>query len=258
MNYSTKVLPILRKTRSMLWPHFGKAKIIKQKSSSAVTIVTQLDKDIETFVIKALKKVYPDIPFVGEECGGNRTAERFWLMDPIDGTQHFVRGLPFCTVMLALIEKGEVVFSAIYDFVGNKMYHAQKGKGAYCDNKKIKVSNRPLNQSYICWEAHLDNPENISTFNRLRDETVLLKTISAGWEFAMVACGKLDGRICFAPFGNDYDYAPGALLVLEAGGMVANLGTNKYSYANTNFIAANPTVFSQLTTGQSAIFPIHQ
>ena len=84
----------------------------------------------------------------------------------------------------------------------------------------------------------------------------MFKAGSSGFEFAMVASGKLDGRLCFDSYGKDYDFAPGSLLVEEAGGVVANIGSREYDYRNGNFIAANPLVFKQLTEGPDAIFPI--
>src|SRR4029078_7839963 len=95
-------------------------------------------------------------------------AERLWLVDPIDGTAHFIRGLPFCTTMLALIEDVTVTFSAIYDFVNDIMYYAERGRGSYQDGKRIRVSGRPLADSYIGWETHIDKPENMQKVLKLR------------------------------------------------------------------------------------------
>jgi fructose-1,6-bisphosphatase/inositol monophosphatase family enzyme len=72
----------------------------------------------------------------------------------------------------------------------------------------------------------------------------------------MVASGKLDGRIMLDPYGKDYDLLPGALLVAEAGGVVANIGSSNYDYKNFNFIAANPAVYHDLTDGNDVIFPL--
>lgn len=179
-------------------------------------------------------------------------------MDPIDGTGHFVRGLPFCTSMIALIERGRVNFSAIYDFVNDHMYWAELGMGAFCNSERLKVSSRSLGQSYIGWESHLDKEENLQIFMELRNRAILFKAVVSGWEYAMIASGKLDARICFDPYGKDYDFAPGSLLVSEAGGVVANLGSNDYDYRNTNFIAANPVVFKELTEGHEALFPLQK
>lgn len=256
MNYSQTVLPILRETRPLLLPHWGTAEVINQKGAASFTIVTQLDLDVETLISTKLKQLDPTIPFVGEEGGGDRGAERFWLMDPIDGTSHFTRGLPFCTSMLALINQGKVVFAAIYDFLQDRMYWAERGQGAFLDKQPLKVSQRSLKDAYMGWETHLDKEENRARFYGLRTKTILFNTISAGWEFTMVAAGRLDGRVCFDGHGQDYDYAPGSLLVQEAGGMVANLGSTNYDYRNTDFIAANPVIFRELTEGEAALFPI--
>ena len=237
-------------------PHWGNAEVLRQKTESAGDVVTKLDEEVERYLANGLSKVLPGIAFVGEEFGGDRSAERFWLCDPIDGTQHFIRGLPFCTTMLALVENGQIIFSVIYDFINDIAYHAEQGKGAYENNKPIRVSNRPITNSYISYEARLNKPEDQQKFLQLRAKVILLNTISAGYELAMVATGKLEARICFDPYGGDYDYAPGALLVQEAGGKVVNLGTDTYDYRNVNLIAANPLVHNSLTQGPDAIFPI--
>ncbi|MDP3769484.1 MAG: inositol monophosphatase [Candidatus Sungbacteria bacterium] len=254
-SYTKEVVPLVRSVREMLVPFYGNTEILRQKGDSAVTVVTELDIKIEEFFAEELKKRYPAIDFVGEETGGNRSAEQFWLVDPIDGTSHFVRGMPFCTTMLALIEKGEVVFSVIYDFMGDVIYVAEKGKSATMNGTAIHVSKRKLAEAYISFETDLDKEENNIICHSLRSRCVLVNTISSGFEHAMVACGKLDGRICKDPYGKDYDYAAGSLLVAEAGGCVVNIGAALYDYRNLNFIAANPVIFKELTEGDGAVFP---
>lgn len=256
MNYSEKVIPILRQLRPVVLPHWGSAEVIGKKSDSATDVVTEVDVEVEKIASKGLTEIYPDIEFVGEEQGGNRGAKRFWLMDPIDGTGHYIRGLPFCTTMIALIEDGQVNFSAIYDFLNDNMYWAERGKGAFRDNDRLQVSNRTLAQSYIGWEIRRDKKENDEIFSELRKRAVLFKSVSAGWEYAMIAAGKLDARICFDPYGKDYDFSPGSLLVSEAGGVVANLNSDSYDYRNTNFIAANPIIYKELTSGNNPLFPL--
>lgn len=256
MTYSEKVLPILRKLRPFLLPHWGNAKAIAHKGKMKSDAVTALDVAGENLVAKELKKLYPGIGFVGEECGGNRTAKRFWLMDPLDGTSHYMRGLPFCTSMLALIEEGQVNFAAIYDFINDHIYWAERGGGAFKDGARLRVSSRSLSEAYTGWETHVERGDNMRIFLELKEKTVLFKCVSAGWEFAMIAEGKLDARVCFDPWGKDYDFAPGSLLVSEAGGVVANLGVRTYNYTNLNFIAANSVVYKELTEGKDALFPV--
>jgi len=127
MEYRDIIEKALRGQREYLLAHFGKVFAVNQKTESAVSIVTEIDIEIEKRVSAELANAFPDIPFVGEECGGNREAESYWLMDPIDGTQHYMRGLPFATSMLALVEKGAVKAGAIYDFVNDILYYAEVG-----------------------------------------------------------------------------------------------------------------------------------
>jgi myo-inositol-1(or 4)-monophosphatase len=256
MTYHERVLPVMKDTRDMLRKDWGVARAVNQKSDSAWSVVTQLDLDVESRVSRELASLFPDIVFVGEEYGGDRTAKKFWLMDPIDGTAHYMRGLPFCTSMLALIDEGAVVFSAIYDFLNDRMYWAEKGRGAFCNDEKLRVSERRLREAFVSFETNIDRPANAVLRSKLREKTDLVSTFSAGWEFAMVASGKLEARICFDPYGNDYDFAPGTLLVAEAGGMVANIGSSSFDYRNLNFIAANKTVYGELTEDVGAIFPV--
>lgn len=246
MSYRDTVLPIIRETRTITLPSYGSAGIVKEKSAHPADIVTELDGRVEQFLSEKLAVAYPDIAFVGEENGGDRTAERFWLVDPIDGTGHYLRGLPFCTTMLALIEHGVVTFSVVYDFVTDTMYWAERGQGAYKNNERIQVSKRTLEQSYLCVESDISKRDNKDYFFKLDKKIATFHSVSAGWEFAMVACGKMDGRVMFDAWGNDYDYAPGSLLVEEAGGIVTNINSTGYDYKNTNLIAANPKVYSEL------------
>lgn len=168
---------------------------------------------------------------------------------------HFIRGMPYCTTMVTLIDKGEVIFSAIYDFINDVMYHAEKGLGAFENGRRISVSERPINHSIVALETNQAKPANIEIRNKIRAKSLLIQTISAGYEFVLVATGKIEGRICYDPFGKDYDYAPGSLLVSEAGGTVINIGSTFYDYRNTNLIAGNQNLVKDFTEGPSVIFP---
>ena len=91
--------------------------------------------------------------------------------------------------------------------------------------------------------------------NKVREKSAILQMMTAGYEFVLVATGKIEARMCVDPYGKDYDYAPGSLLVSEAGGIVTNIGSSTYDYRNTNLIAGNKNVVETYTKGESAIFP---
>jgi len=240
----------------MLMPQFGRIQALKYKGADASSIVTERDIAVETFIADELQKSRPDIGFVGEEHGGDRSAERFWLCDPIDGTGYYERGVPLCTVMLALIEYGEVTFGAVYDFVNDKLYHAEHGKGAFENDVPIHVSDRGLRDGYVFLESDIEQDGNVALFVELPRQTRYEVTMAAGSDFVEVATGRREARITKNPFGKDYDYAPGALLVKEAGGIVTNIGKRTFDYRNLDSIAANPTTYKDLTEGKDAIFPI--
>ena len=252
----TEILEIIKASRAISLPLWGKVDGTNLKGDSAASVVTIIDQEVEEYLKKEFAQIEPTIDFVGEEYGGNRDAERFWLIDPIDGTGHYVRGTPFCTTMVSLIEHGEVTFSVIYHFVTDTMFYAVKGGGAWRNSEKIFVSNRPIAQSYIVFESNIKKTENMAFYHKLREKCVMISMVCSGYEHCMVASGQLEGRVTFDGYGQDYDFAPGTLLIREAGGTVANIGSTTYDYRKTNYIAANPDVFTSLTKGETAIFPI--
>lgn len=248
-------IDVAREAGRFIAPHFGKIEDIKSKSKSPADIVTQFDIDAENLIARKLADRTPDFGFVGEESGSKNTGEKFWLVDPIDGTAHYVRGIPICTTMIALIDKGEVVVSVIYNFVTAEMFSASKNNGAKLNGKPLRVSERTLAESYISVESKLQDKKSIKKYLDVVGKTVLFHSITCGYEFALIAQGKLDGRICIDPYGANYDYAPGALLVKEAGGVVSNISKSTYDYKNHDFIATNPTIYLELTHGKNALFP---
>lgn len=247
MDHTTAaVLKAIRATRDLSFPNWGNIEVVATKSS-AIDVVTEIDRSIEIHLREVLGRIDPSAGFVGEEFGGDRSKRRFWLVDPIDGTQELVRGLPFCATMVALIDGGEVIFSAIYDFVADVMYHASRGRGAYRNGMPIRVSERNPQSAYVCLESKLQDERTNRASTKLRGLVNTFGVGVAGYEYAMVASGKIEGRINFDPFGKDYDYAAGSLLVSEAGGVVKNIGSDSYDYRDVNFIAVNMPLYEALT-----------
>lgn len=248
-----RIIEVIRSTRSISLPHFGNIAVKEYKSKFAVDAVTEIDQQVEKHLKEELAKIMPEVSFVGEEFGGDRESGTFWLVDPIDGTGHYIRGIPFCTTMLALIDNGQVVFSVIYDFVNDVVYHAELGKGAYKDSEKISVSEQPLRGAYLSFEINSRKEENKNLLAEVRGRANIIHTLSAGFEFVLVATGKIEGRLMYDAFGKDYDFAPGSLLVSEAGGVVRNFKSDSFDYTNLNFIASNPNVYEELIKSEGSI-----
>jgi myo-inositol-1(or 4)-monophosphatase len=156
--------------------------------------------------------------------------------------------------MLALIENGHVRFSVIYDFVNDILYHAELGNGAYKNGEKIAVSTRSLKKSYLSYEVDSQKEENKEIIATIESKATTIHHVCAGYEYALVAMGKIDGRIVYDGFGKDYDFAPGSLLVSEAGGVVKNFKSDSsYDYTNLNFFACNKSVYEELIKGENGI-----
>ena len=107
------------------------------------------------------------------------------------------------------------------------------------------------------FETNLKNPKNIETHLALKRLGMMhMNTISAGFEMTMVAQGKWEGRITKEPFGKTWDFAPGSLLISEAGGVVTNIGKDTYDYHNLDYLMTNPVIHKELTEGVDALFPL--
>jgi myo-inositol-1(or 4)-monophosphatase len=246
MNFYDSVAPIIEEAGIELRKDFGKVEAMAFKSASHGSAVTELDQKTERFIAERLHKLFPDIEFFGEEFGGNDKAERFWLVDPIDGTSNFIRGIPFSTTMIALIEGGQPIFSIIYNFMSKEMFSAKKGEGARLNGERVHVSKRPPNHAAVFFETNKRKKENLEKYLHVNEQFSILSTMNAGFEFCLVASGKIEARVCLDPHGKDWDYAPGALLVAEAGGIVRNLGSDDYDFRNHDFIAGSPAVYEAL------------
>lgn len=253
MAYAETVLPVMRELRDMLKPQWGNIEE-RLKPGERESVVTDADMRAERHLATRLAELHPDIAFVGEESGGPRDAARLWLVDPIDGTRQFIDGEHGCTSMLALVVDGFVEFAAIYDFVEDTMYWAEKGKGAFCEETPIHVrTGTDLGAARVICEINLEKNNNDQLFAALGGVTHAERSRVAGWEFIQVARGEYDARICKDAYGYDYDFAPGTFLVAEAGGTVVNLGSPSYDYRITDLYAGNPNLASHL--GSMSSFP---
>ncbi len=227
------------------------------KSASASDVVTPYDVGAEERLRAALSPFDGGIAFYGEESGYTSANGTYWLVDPIDGTGLYVRGIPMCTTMISLIVDNVPAVGVIYDFMFDRMYAARTGGGATCNGERITVSSRSLDDAYVAIEINfLEDDNNLYLVRSILDRTIPVALINCGWDFAHVASGSLDARIVKDGWGKDYDYAPGVVLVQEAGGVVRNIGSDTFQFGNHSFLAANPSVYESLTTGERALFPI--
>lgn len=213
--------------------------------------VSEVDRAAEDAIISILKEAYPTHGFFGEETGKtNEEAESIWIIDPLDGTTNFLHNFPCYCVSIALQEKGVLTQAVIYDPVHNDLFTATKGRGAFLNDKRIRVTNRSKLQDGLISTgfpfkdfSYMDTYVDI--FKDMAKKTSgLRRPGSAALDLAYVAAGYTDGffEINLSP----WDIAAGALLVQEAGGIVGDFEGNESWLRTGNIVAANPKVFGQM------------
>ncbi|HYH74951.1 MAG TPA: inositol monophosphatase family protein [Candidatus Saccharimonadales bacterium] len=212
--------------------------------------VTAMDTMVEDRLRAALHDFAPAIPFSGEESGVDYSQPTYWLVDPIDGTEPFIRDLPFATNMIALVDNNQPVLGIIYNFGLNDYYLAIKGQGATRNGHTIHVSNRTIDRSFLSIGlSNLDVPEGRNITDRIRSELGInssVKFAATGAEMASVAAGSIEGRVLYKGRAKPWDFAPGALLIQEAGGRVANIGSDAYDVRDANVVATNAVIFDEV------------
>jgi myo-inositol-1(or 4)-monophosphatase len=221
--------------------------------------VSEVDRAAEAAIVETLHAAYPDHAILAEEGtakGANAAAEYLWIIDPLDGTTNFLHGFPQYCVSIALQHKGQVTQAVVYDPVRNDLFTATRGRGAFLNDRRMRVSRRQhLKDCLIGTGFPYRNEQYLDAYLRMmRAMTIEAAGIrrpgAAALDLAYVAAGCYDG---FWEMGlNPWDVAAGSLLIIEAGGLVGDfLGDPGYLYGG-EIIAANPRIFAQMVKLLSA------
>ncbi|MCP5268672.1 MAG: inositol monophosphatase [Zoogloeaceae bacterium] len=214
--------------------------------------VTEVDRAAEAAIIEVLRETYPNHAILAEETGasGDAQSEYQWIIDPLDGTTNFIHGFPQYAISIALAHHGQVVQAVVYDPERNELFTASKGRGAFLNDRRIRVSKRTrLEESLLGTGFPFRSLEHIDTyvgiFKELTGKTAgMRRPGAAALDLAWVACGRMDG---FWEFGlAPWDMAAGTLLITEAGGLVSDLAGEANYLETGNLVAGTPKVFSQL------------
>jgi histidinol-phosphatase len=202
--------------------------------------VTDVDTMCETVIRDAIAKQFPRDGFLGEETGEEKgTSGRKWIVDPLDGTRPYIKGLPTFSVLIALEDGGELVAGCIHLPAMGELYLAQKGKGAFCNNDRIHVSS--TNAPDRVFGSGLGFVEKAAT-----SEGKTLLSLMRQWDYAYgfmdvytygcIAAGKLD--VCVNLLDKPWDCAAAACIVSEAGGRYSDIKGNRSVY-NGSIILSN-------------------
>jgi myo-inositol-1(or 4)-monophosphatase len=213
-------------------------------------LVSEVDRAAEAEIIGTLRQAYPDHAILAEESGAQGRSEFTWIIDPLDGTTNFLHGMPQYAVSIALMHKGQIQQAVVFDPNRNELFTASRGRGAYCNDRRIRVSKRVQLQQALVGTGfpyrdfrHLD--PYVAMFRELTQKTAgLRRPGAAALDLAYVASGRYDA---FFEIGlKTWDMAAGILLIQEAGGLVGDLlGEDRY-LDRGDIVAGNPRIFHQL------------
>ena len=188
---------------------FGEVEKLQVSKKGPRDFVTKTDKHVEKILIEELSKIKKNYSFITEETGviKNQDKDNIWIIDPIDGTTNFLHGIPHFAICIALQSKNEIISGLIFDPIKDEMFFAEKDKGAFLNNQRLRVSKK--NDIEECLFS--SNHEGVK-FTDLN----MRYSGCASLDLAYVASGRLDGF--FHNKINLWDVAAGTLMVREAGG----------------------------------------
>jgi len=215
--------------------------------------VTDVDQAAEAAIIETLLTAYPGHGIWAEESGrehGAKDSEFVWIIDPLDGTTNFIHGFPVYCVSIALAVKGKIEQAVIYDPSRNDLFTATKGRGAYLNDRRLRVSKRIRLQECLISTGFPFRPgDDFQGYLRMMADVMpktagLRRPGAAALDLAYVAAGYTDGF--FETGLQPWDVAAGSLMVTEAGGLVGNFTGEPEFLEHKECMAGNPRVYGQL------------
>jgi myo-inositol-1(or 4)-monophosphatase len=217
---------------------FGQVSSIPVTRKARHDYVSEVDHACEAAIVREISRYYPDHAFLAEEGGASGEGDTVWVIDPLDGTSNYLHGVPHFAVSIAQQVRGRTECGVVFDPMRDELYTAVRGRGAYLNQQRIRVSNRiELNTAVLATAFPFRRRDRMARFARVF-QAVYEKTEdfrrlgTASLDLAYVACGRLDG---YYEIGlNAWDVAAGTLLVREAGGVVMDFdGSDKVEEAGS-------------------------
>lgn len=217
--------------------------------------VSEMDRNIEQDIIYQLKKTYPDHAFLGEEGGLQAPSENpdyLWIIDPIDGTTNYLRGIPHYAISIACMYKGKLEHGLVLNPATREEFTASRGRGAQLNGRRIRVSNRKSLDGALLGTGipfshhhHEKMDAYLETLGELASRCAgIRRPGSAALDLAYVAAGRYDA---FWEMGlQKWDIAAGVLLVLEAGGLVSDFEGGNHYMESGNVVCGTPRCFKSV------------
>jgi myo-inositol-1(or 4)-monophosphatase len=232
---------------------FGEVEHLQVSVKGPGDFVSAADRRAEQILRQELARARPSFGFLLEESGavGAADADHRWIVDPLDGTTNFLHAVPHFAISIALERQGELVAGVVYDPVKNELFCAEKGAGAYLNDRRLRVSRRSDLARCLVGTGIpvLDWPGRGQGFGaqleRLSAEVAGIRRFgTASLDLAYVAAGRLDGFWEYAL--KPWDMAAGIVLIREAGGLVGRLEGDQQLLEEGTLVAGNPAVYPRL------------
>ena len=229
--------------------NLGRVKRVRYKGETDV--VTEIDRKSEELIVGAVSKSFPCHGFLGEERGyKGRESEFRWIIDPLDGTTNFLHTFPVFCVSIALAYKNDILLGVVYDPTRDELFHAEKGKGAFLNKKRIRVSRirdirKALLATGFAYNVREARKTNIRNFTKiLKTAQAVRRAGSAAIDMCYVACGRFDGF--WEYYLHAWDTAAASRIVEEAGGKITKLDGKKFSVYGKEMLASNSKIHAQM------------
>lgn len=240
---------ILKSAKGLL-RDFGEIERLQVSEKSLGNFVSSADLRIEKTLSTELHKARPSFGMITEESGEMipvGESESRWIIDPLDGTKNFIHGIPHFAISVALEQRGEIIAGITYDPIKDEMFAAEKGCGAFMNDKRLRVSNRKaMSESLIATGPSLvHGTDHFNTLQKIHSKIFGFRRMGASsLDLAYVAAGRLDAFIEMSPL--IWDTAVGSLLVLEAGGIITTIDGKQRLDIEGSILASNNNVHSDL------------
>ncbi len=227
--------------------------LVHVTTKSSNDFVTEVDQAAERIIIETLLTAYPGHGILAEESGrahGARDSDYLWIIDPLDGTTNFIHGLPVFAVSIALSYKGQIQQAVVYDPSRNDLFYSSKGRGAFLNDKRLRVSKRTrLADALIGTGFPFRKGDNFKRYLAMFEAVMqscagVRRPGAAALDLCYVAAGWYDGF--FETGLHPWDIAAGSLMITEAGGLIGNFTGEADYLFQREVVAGNPKIYGQL------------
>ena len=249
---------VCNKASKIIIRDFGEIEKLQVSKKGPGDFVTKTDKKVEQIIIEELEKARPGFNILAEEGGtAENKSEYTWIIDPIDGTSNFIHGIPHFSISIGLEKKGELIAGMVFDPIKNEMFYAEKGRGAYLNNSRIRVSSRnKIEDSIALTGCPIIDEDNFKIF--IQEHEIMLRNFnkvrnlgSAALDLAYVAAGRAE--VFWHKKLNYWDIAAGIIIVKEAGGTITDYKGKEFKNTNKELLATNSRIDQETTKILSSI-----